>query len=92
MPRWSLGHLVDAPPRLAHEVRDEQGDTRDEDQLRPGEPERLDLVAAHELDAEPEYGRREQVGLEEVALDRHPRACPQEDADGDDVERDLVQH
>ena len=74
--RRGLGHAVDAPPRLADEVRHEQEDARDEDELRPGEAERLDLVAADELDDEPEHRRGEQVGLQQVALDRSPASEP----------------
>ena len=71
---------------------DQQADERDEHDLRAGEPPRLDLVAAHELDPEAEQAVGEQVRLERVAPDRQQRPAGDDQAEGSGVEADLVQH
>jgi hypothetical protein len=73
-------------------VGDQQDDARHEHELRPREAEGLDLVPAHEFDAEPEGGGGQQEGLQEVARHRHARTGPDEDRDRHQVEADLVQH
>ena len=54
---------IRVPSHLPDEMKDEQAGHRDEDPLGPGQPERLRLIAPHELDEEAEDPGRQEVDL-----------------------------
>src|SRR6266576_790724 len=75
----------------ADEVPGQREGRRNEEELRARESAPYDVVAADELDGEPKDGVRQQIDLEEVALDAHARAQPPQQGEHAHLERDLIE-
>src|SRR5260221_10427712 len=82
--------MVGAADMPADEVPGQREGRRNEEELRARQSAPYDVVAADELDREPKDGVRQQIDLEEVALDVHARAQPPQQREHAQLERDLI--